>query len=210
MPRVPAILTPLTPQAMRDALRAGHVSWFGYQPTYERLAVGWAQCQLETGRGGAVWNNNVANLKCFQQCQRDHSYARIPVTDPSAEFAAQAAYPSAVEGAASYWRLIDLQYGQALPYYDEGDPYSAMFALYNNGEYPSFFTAPPEGYARSVSALFTDFVARWPAHQYDPAKPYGAESWGERHGHWIIIGGALAAVGVMVYAYTAPVPAHAR
>jgi hypothetical protein len=168
MPQVPTIATPLDPETLRDVMIGGHISAAGEPPNYNRLAVGWAQVMLETGRGQAIWNYDVGNLKCPPECQEDQAWVLIPVPTGSAEMATQRAYPGPVEGCAAYWRLIGASYSQALPYFDAGKPYEAMQALYNGGQYPSYFQAPPDAYGQTVAALFTEFIAKWPRNKFDP------------------------------------------
>ena len=167
MPEVAAVRTVTSPEDLREFLIGGHIAAAGEPPNYARLGVGWAQLMLESGRGQSVWNHNFGNLKCASDaCQRDRMWCRIPPAPE--EYPFQRAYVGPVEGAAAYWRLIASRYPQALPEFDAGKPYEAMYALWNGGNYPSYFEAAPEGYARTVSALFTEYVAKFPKHTHDP------------------------------------------
>lgn len=171
MPEIPALITKTSPADLRDLLIGGHISAVGEPPNYARLGVAWAQLMLECGRGERVWNFNFGNMKCNAACQAKPSslFVRVPAT--GREYPIQRAYVGPVEGCAAYWRLIGSLYPQALPLFDAGEPYDAMQALYNGGNYPSYFEAPPDAYGKTVSALFQEYVATFPKHQYDPGGP---------------------------------------
>lgn len=175
MPEVPAILTPLEAQEARDVLIGGHLSAVGELPGYNRLAVAWAQVMLETAHGQSCWNYNLGNIKCASPtCQANYPWCLLPLPSGSPEYPIQRAYVGPVEGAAGYWRLIGGErYAPALPLFDAGQPYEAMMALGELG----YFTAPPTAYAQTVSALFAEFVSRWPHNQFDPGgQPVATES----------------------------------
>jgi hypothetical protein len=199
VPEVAAQRTPASPDDLRDLLIAGHISATGDPPSYNRLGVAWSQVMLEIGRGEAIWNHNVGNIKCPPRCQQSPAnlYTAIPVT--GSEYPIQRAYVGPVEGCAGYWRLImGERYAPALPLFDAGKPYEAMMRMGELG----YFEAPPEAYARAVSALFTEYVAKWPKHLHDPGGEPPPQGWGERNEGLIVGLAVVLGIATVAYVYT--------
>ena len=189
MPETPPILTPASPEDLRDLLIAGHISAAGEPPSYNRLGVAWAQVMIETARGEKIWNHNVGNLKCSGSCQDERLWTMTPALPP--EYPIQRAYVGPIEGCASYWRLIfSSRYAPALPLFDAGDASGAMMEMGRRG----YFEAPPVGYANTAAALFAEYQSKW------TGPP--ADSWGEKHSTLIVVGSVLVGIGTAAYIFT--------
>ena len=193
---VPAQLTKADGATVRDALIAGHVSAVGEVPTYNRVGVAWSQVMLETGNGASMWNHNFGNIKCTPSY--GGTCCTLPLDPSSSEPAAQRAYPSIVEGAADYWRLLTgSRYAAALPLFDAGKPYEAGIMLGGLG----WFTAPPHDYGATMSALFTKYVATWP---HGKEEPPPASSWGEENKGLIVGAAILVGIGAVAWVLNRP------
>jgi hypothetical protein len=202
MPEVALVRTPIDPADLRDLVIAGHISAAGAPPNYARLGVGWAQLMLESGRGQSCWNYNPGNIKCSSDyCREEMPWVRIPTPPGSSEPPIQRAYPGPVEGCAAYWRLIASRWPQALGDFDHGRPREAMYALYNRGQYPSYFEAEPTGYASSVARLFKEYEATFPRAQFDPGGP-GPAAEPQAWETVAILGGVGLALGAALYFWT--------
>ncbi len=90
-------ITPLTPSELAKALIAAHVALFGKPPSPNRLAVAWAQCALETGRGALTQHFNFGNITPGPHWTGDYFTLKVPPPDPATlRFRVNA---SALEGA---------------------------------------------------------------------------------------------------------------
>lgn len=145
---VPARRTPLTDQALAEALAAAYIQVTGEAPDYNTLGLAWAMVQHETGHTMSMWNHNVGNIKKTSSWTGD--YHKLPVNEPNPYFRS---YPSAAAGSADYWRLMRRRYSRALVAFKAGDPLDAAKQLRAKG----YFTAPVDLYAKALGRWFARY-----------------------------------------------------
>jgi hypothetical protein len=133
--QVDPIRTPLTDQQLAEVLAAAHVQVTSKPPSRARLGIAWAQVQHETARTHSAYNYNWGNIIATPAWTGDWhqlSGGLGPTGDQPGKFRA---YPSAVAGAADYWRLLIRRYPRALEAFDHGDPNAAAAELRAAGYY---------------------------------------------------------------------------
>src|SRR5262249_47778198 len=127
---------------------------FGAPPNANRLAVAWAQCALEHGRGKAIWCHNIGNITAGKGWSSGYYVLSVPPPDPpTLKFRSHTNF---IDGASDYWRVLAGQYASALKFFDAGEPMEAAAALKTRG----YFTAELEPYARAMSQLYADFRSK--------------------------------------------------
>lgn len=147
--------TPLSRQALAEALRVGHIRQFGAPPNLDRWACAWAHCAFESDRGRAIYGNNLGHVTSRQVegkvCRRRirERIARNPdrweLVDVSFH-----AFDTPEDGAAAYWRLLSESYYSVLARCDDADARGAAQRLAAIG----YFTGPEEPYIDSMARLF--------------------------------------------------------
>ena len=171
--QVPKTRTPLTRQGLAEALAAGHVRQFGAPPSYERLGLAWSQVNHETGDTLSAYNFNWGNIKAFGW---DGNYHLLTDDAPDEHFRA---YPSAIEGAADYWRLLAARYPRVLQAFDRGNPAEAALELKKKG----YYTAPESLYSSALVRHFLIYKSHFPkAGVHRQLAPLLA---------WMVVAGAL-------------------
>lgn len=160
--QVPYRRTQLGEVEFANVMRLGYQRAFGKDPTAETLAGGWAQAVLESGRPVKLPNNNVGNIRATKNWINSGNPFFIKETSEYTSegkhykdnTATWRAYPTPVDGAAAYWKLLERRYGRALDWFAAGDATSASVALGMKG----YFTAPISGYSGAVGKLYTYFM----------------------------------------------------
>lgn len=169
MSEVPKMKTPLGSLELAAVLRDAHHNVFGVDIPKNRLAMAWAQCALEHGRGAAIFCHNLGNITApsswagdyyayhFTRKENPHD---APAGDSPTFVMKFRAHADFVDGARDYWRVISGRYASCLPHFDAGDAAGAAHALKLKG----YYTANEADYARNMVALFAEFNRKiWPS-----------------------------------------------
>lgn len=182
---VPAAKTPLSFDEARDCMKVALARILQHDPEDRVLALALAKTALETGRWSAIWNANWGNVKASENYRG--SFTCILLNEVLASgvtwFAPEGqlnrkggevistpwdvppghpqtrmrAYSSPLEGAIEYVHFVaDGRYTDAWKELLEGDAEGYVAALHRKG----YFTADPAVYARGVSSLHREFLAR--------------------------------------------------
>lgn len=135
----PQTPTPLSEVQLMEALRDGHVEFFGKEPSKQRLALAWAQVGLENGQGSKIYNFNLGNIGGSKKEPYFflHGYP-FKAND------------SIRDGSVLYWKTIKKMCSSALPYFDVGDTKGAAYQLYRCG----YYRADKNDYARGMNQLY--------------------------------------------------------
>lgn len=147
--------TPLTAEALAEALREGHVRRFGMAPHADRWACAWAQCAFEQARGDAIYAFNIGHVTApgdsGQVCRRRFR-ERITRNPDRWEMRDVwfRVFDSPAAGAAAYWRLLTDSYYSVLTRCDSADARGAARRLAELG----YFTGPEEPYVEGMASLF--------------------------------------------------------
>lgn len=146
------LATPLGELELAAVLRDAHTHIFGEPPSTHCLAVAWAQCAEEHGRGRFIWCHNIGNVTAFGSWSGDYYVIHFkpgtnPNDAPTMRFRAHADF---IDGARDYWNVLRVHYGHALLVFDSGGAAAAAASLKAAG----YFTAPLEPYARSMVSLY--------------------------------------------------------
>ena len=168
-------LTPLTREEAARALSAAYQQLTGALPTAGVLALLLSQSALETGNWQKIHNFNFGNAKaaldyslivqfrCSELDQQGVEHFFDP-PDPHCNFRA---YNDAASGALDYLRVLHNR-----PTWWQGlhteDPSSFVDALVTP---PKYFTANPDRYKRTLTALFESFRPLAAAVLAHPAAP---------------------------------------
>ena len=115
--------TPIDVVGMAKVLKEGHKEAFGFYPSDNRLAVGWAQVALENGQGKIVYNHNlgfITSSKTRPYFIKRHRFR---------------AHNTFLEGATDYWRVVHKMCRSSFVYFDKGQPYRAALRLKSCGYY---------------------------------------------------------------------------
>lgn len=149
------VLTPIGELELAAVLRDGHLGALKSFPSLNRLAMGWAQCSLESGRGVSVWHHNLGNLMAGSSWTGNtFRLTSLPPPDPPTILFK--AHPDFIEGARDYWAYLARKQSSALPWFDAGDVTKACAALKRGG----YFTAELGAYTRGVESLFREYFKR--------------------------------------------------
>lgn len=172
-----------------DALRTA-------DPTLSREGAGvlWAQYALETGRGSACWNFNIANTKVTRAMAEagvpffmlpntwEIEHGRRVVYQPPHEQTWFRAFDSLAEAMAHHLAFLARRYGEAWAHARSGNPTAFAIALKKRG----YYTGSESVYAGSLRHLQAEFLreASWP----DPeaVDPNGVTITGPAHGTSIV------------------------
>lgn len=135
----PQIHTPLSEIQLMEALKDGHVVFFGREPSKQRLALAWSQVGLENGQGKEIYNFNLGNIGGSKKEPYFflHGYP----------FKAN---ESVRDGSVLYWKTINRMCSSVLPHFDVGDTKSAAYQLYRCG----YYRADKDDYARGMNQLY--------------------------------------------------------
>lgn len=120
---VPKVKTPISRIQLAEVLKEGHKDVFGYYPSKQRLAVGWAQVAIENRQGLDVYNHNLGNI---------NSASSRPYYILRNKFKSHLTFR---EGAVDYWRIINKMCSSSLHLFNAGDPYGAAQQLSRCGYY---------------------------------------------------------------------------
>lgn len=153
---VPTVRTPITAEALADALHAAHVAVFGEAPSEHRLAIAWAQMWGETGDGRKSFNFNLGNVKAtkgWPETMRLRDEHPDWQTNPSSVYKS---YRDHAHGAEDYWRLLGRLYQNALVAMDTGDSNAAAVAL-QHGKAGAYFEAPLATYQLGLRLRVAEF-----------------------------------------------------
>ena len=163
--------TPLSPTALAEALREGHIRHFGSPPHADRWACAWAQCAFEQDWGGAIYGNNLGHLTARSPTEPGRYVPRgTPPARPTGRVCLRRmrerlskspdrwalvdvwfrVFDTPAEGAEAYWRLLANSYHSVLARCDEADARGAAQRLADIG----YFTGPEEPYINGMSRLF--------------------------------------------------------
>lgn len=188
--RQPASSTHVAPGDLYAALGASWKTMFGEIAPRGALVLLVAQFALETGWGASCRNFNLGNVKArpggasdwtYYPCdevltaaEASHAIALDPdhchvehqdahsVTvwfDPDHPYACFASYPSLAAAAAAWLLLQHAHFGAAWPALLTGDARAFAVALYE----AHYFTAPPNRYAATLSAVARKLDAELPS-----------------------------------------------
>lgn len=151
---VERVVTPIGQLELAAVLRDGHTAALGSPPSTNRLACGWAQIALETGRGKSVNCHNLGNITAGKSWPGQFFWLKVPPPDPpTLKFRA---YPHWLDGAADYWRLLSTRYSTALEHFDAGSPIKAAAELSRL----KYFLAPLAHYAKGMDSLHKEFMSK--------------------------------------------------
>lgn len=172
MPKVAAVITPVSAQEVFQALQRAWIALFGAQPTREQLCVLLSQWALETGHGKKCHNYNLGNVKssqkggewCFFRCN-EIIKKKVVWFDPDHPACCFVSYRTLNSGAEAYLEKLHKRFAKAWPSLLAGDPAQFTVALKEQG----YFTANLEpylgkdgktrpGYKRSMVLLFNRFI----------------------------------------------------
>lgn len=161
---LPYQVTQLSEVELATVLREGYKQAFGTDPTAEALAGGWAQVILESGRPVKLPNNNVGNIKATDDWVKSGNPYFVKSTEEYTKDgkhfihkgAKWRAYPTPVDGAAGYWKLLGNRYRSAMDWMAAGDPRSATVAL----GMKTYFTANIKKYSKGVESLYNEFMKK--------------------------------------------------
>jgi hypothetical protein len=143
---------------------------------------------LETGRGRSTWNYNFGNVKATPSWKAEHDWTTIPVRPP--EPPQQRAFTSGAEGAASWWRLLDVsRYVGVLDLADQGQPHDAAWLMGERG----YYTAPRSQYSANVQRYVDEYRKVWP---YELASPSASSPQAK---FAVLLAGALAGWSLVNY-----------
>lgn len=152
---VAKVATPLTEVELARVLREGHLRAFGELPSEDRLAVAWAQCALEHGRGQFIYCHNLGNVTAGSRWVGDvyqlvvqERVRRDPDVWKTLTLSFRA-HASPEAGAADYWILLARSFSSALARFDVGDAAGASDALSAAG----FYTARAGAYTAAMVSL---------------------------------------------------------
>lgn len=132
-------LTPMSQGELLQSLKDGHISFFGKEPSKNRLAVAWAQVGLENAQGKKIYNFNFGNIGASKR--QPHFFIS------GHRFKAN---ESVRDGTILYWKTVKKMCSSALPHFDVGDTKSAAYQLYRCG----YYRADRDDYARGMSQLY--------------------------------------------------------
>ena len=135
----PQTLTPMSEVQVMEALREGHVAFFGTEPSKQRLNTAWAQVALENGQGSRIYNYNFGMIGGSKK----EPYFFINGHPLKAN-------DSARDGTILYWKTIKKMCSSVLPYFDVGDPKGAAYQLYRC----RYYSADRNDYARGMNQLY--------------------------------------------------------
>jgi hypothetical protein len=147
--------TPLTPEALAEALRAGHIRYFGTPPHADRWACAWAHCAFEQAWGSAIFANNIGHITVPNGSGRActgrfrERIARDPDRWEARDLRFRV-FDTPAEGAEAYWRLLTQRYYSVLARCDGADARGAAQRLSELG----YFTGPEDPYVDGMARLF--------------------------------------------------------
>lgn len=148
--KVDAKRTPLEPAELRDVLAKGHLQALGSQPSDNRLGIAWSQVNLETGQTKSAYNFNWGNVIAGPGWTGEWHTLQLPSNEPPN----YRAYPTAVDGAADYWKVVERmnreRSGRLFAAFDAGDVDAAAAELRAAG----YFTAPLAPYQSTMRVFF--------------------------------------------------------
>jgi hypothetical protein len=147
--------TPLTPRALAQALREGHIRYYGSPPHLDRWACAWAHCAFEQDRGVAIHGNNLGHITARQAtghvCRRrlPERVAKNPDRWKRIDVWFHV-FDTPEDGALAYWKLMQASYYSVLARCDDADARGAAERLAAIG----YFTGPEEPYIDGMARLF--------------------------------------------------------
>lgn len=172
MPKVAAVITPVTAREVYVGLERAWIALFGEQPEREALCVLLSQWALETGHGKKCHNYNLGNVKssqkggewCFFRCNEIIKKKTVWF-DPDHPACCFVAYRTLNSGAEAYLHKLHTKYAAAWPAVLAGDPAQFTIQIRALG----YFTANLEdyigkdgktkpGYKRSMVSLYKRFI----------------------------------------------------
>jgi hypothetical protein len=171
--------TPITRDEFAAAIRTA-----GAGLSKEAAGVIWGQWCLETGRGKACWNFNIANVKVTgRQVAEGVDYVMLPNTweiiggkkvvfqppHPQTWFRA---FESLDDAMVHHLLFLQMHYGSAWEFVEAGDPRQFAYALKRRG----YFTGDVEQYASGVAWFHREWMAAvdWPEGEVpEPSEPMG-------------------------------------
>ena len=136
--RVEREQTPISTVKLAQVLKEGHHEVFGYYPSDNRLAVGWAQVAIENGQGRKVYNYNLGNINSAKSRPYYVKHNRFK------------AHQSFRQGAKDYWKIVKKLCRTSLVYFDAGAAYQAALQMKRCG----YYTANEKKYGKSMSKLY--------------------------------------------------------
>ncbi|MCS6898915.1 MAG: hypothetical protein NZX77_03990 [Polyangiaceae bacterium] len=154
--------TPLDNEQIGRLLGEAHRELYGVYPGPERWLVAWAHVAHEISRGATCIENNLGNAVISRKWRGSWHLRRVRERDLRGEerWAVQRvrfrSYPTPLDGALDYWRILTGHFGSALPYFDGGDPAAAGRTLCLRG----YSTAPCEAYGAGLQRLYAELRAR--------------------------------------------------
>jgi hypothetical protein len=186
--------TPLESEQIGRLLGEAHRQLYGVYPGPERWLVAWAHVAHEVSRGATCIENNLGNAVISRKWRGAWHLRRVRERSLRGEerWVVQRvrfrSYPTPLDGALDYWRILTGHFGSALPAFDGGDPALAGRLLCERG----YSTASCDAYGAGLRGLYAELRARhglprrtllrpWepqalpaPDDPDDPEQPHGA------------------------------------
>jgi hypothetical protein len=157
---VQRVATPVTAQALADALAAAWPSVVGGDPG-QAIPILVAQSDFETGTWAACWNWNLGNVKTGSNWTGD--FFNMTAGEGSAGQTMVASswrsYPDLESGAAAWLGVLAAGYSSALGYAEAGDLANFVQALSDGG----YFTADERTYYNGVAARYANYQSLVPS-----------------------------------------------
>jgi flagellum-specific peptidoglycan hydrolase FlgJ len=152
--RIDAVRTPLTRDKAADLFRMALAAELGRAPSSRELAMLLAQSDLETGSWQSMfgWNfgNSVVGKSGAQWFTLKNDADR-----PLDKRHHYRAFPSALEGASYYVRLLKKEFPRAWSALSSGDPNLYAAALKED----RYYEAPVSDYARGLASRYREVLA---------------------------------------------------
>jgi hypothetical protein len=142
--RVACELTPIGTLELAAVLRDGHYAVFGFFPSKQRLAVGWAQVAIENRQGKETYNHNLGNINSAKSRPYYVKHHRFK------------AHPDFQTGAQDYWKIVRKLCSASLPAFNAGAPYAAAQQLSRCG----YYGANPDLYGKAMLQLYAKAMSK--------------------------------------------------
>lgn len=164
--KVPTVRTSYTPQELIKGFVEAWIDEFGVEPKKESVGVLYAQNCLETGSTHDMWNNNIGNVKAYDDPAQTIEYCalsgvweivngkRVTLTpdDPGSWFRS---FPTLKDGLKFHLNFLkNKRYKVAWAAVEAGDPANFSHLLRQQG----YYTAPESDYTKAVNAYFKKYM----------------------------------------------------
>jgi hypothetical protein len=154
--------TPLESEQIGRLLGEAHRQLYGVYPSPERWLVAWAHVAHEVSRGATCIENNLGNAVISRKWRGGWHLRRVRERNLRGDerWVVQRvrfrSYPTPLDGALDYWRVLTGHFGSALPAFDGGDPALAGRILCERG----YSTAACDAYGAGLRGLYAELRAR--------------------------------------------------